>query len=273
MLILESPWTGLPGLPAIVNSGSQQANGLLAALPLNAGAVDVTGKTGQATATTKFGLDMGRGAQQFDGAQDIRLGSVAEINAATTLTMCAWFRPSSFANAYNTFLSAASSTRYCDLHIKSNGKLALYMVDGSTTGRSYDGTGTFTLSANSLYFLAMTVSSASLRGYVNAELDAEVGVTSGLAARTGGVATVGNNPPLYATRYINGLVRDVRFYNRALTQGELREIYLAGDRLFAPQQIIIPTPAAAAAVPTLSASTYVPGSMTSTGWRPQITAS
>ena len=43
-------------------------------------------------------------------------------------------------------------------------------------------------------------------------------------------------------------------------------------QLFAPRRIPIPTPAAAA-VPTLSASTYVPGSMTSTGWRPQITAS
>lgn len=46
----------------------------------------------------------------------------------------------------------------------------------------------------------------------------------------------------------------------------------AFNAIFAPQQIIIPTPAAAT-VPTLSASTYVPGSMTSTGWRPQITAS
>ena len=44
--------------------------------------------------------------------------------------------------------------------------------------------------------------------------------------------------------------------------------------LFAPRQIIIPTAAAAASsLPTLSASTYVPGSLTSTGWRPQITAS
>ena len=252
MLILESHWTGTAGEPARINYGSGQANGLLAALPLNAGAMDVTGKTGQATATTKFDLDMGRGAAQFDGAQDIRLGSVAEINAATNLTMCGWFRPSSFANAYNTFLSNASSGAYCDLHIRSSGKLALYALD-TVTGRSYDGTGTYTLAANTLYFIALTASSTTLAGYVNAELDGSVGLTGGLAARDGGVATIGNNRPLFATRFINGRVRDVRFYKRALTQGELREIYLAGNQLFAPRRIPIPTPAAAASAPTITA--------------------
>ena len=42
---------------------------------------------------------------------------------------------------------------------------------------------------------------------------------------------------------------------------------------FAPQTQRIWVPSAAAGVPTLSASTYVPGSLTATGWRPQITAS
>ena len=41
---------------------------------------------------------------------------------------------------------------------------------------------------------------------------------------------------------------------------------------FAPQQIYIPTAAAASSLPTLSASTYVPGSVTATGWRPRVTA-
>jgi hypothetical protein len=44
--------------------------------------------------------------------------------------------------------------------------------------------------------------------------------------------------------------------------------------LFAPRSIILPlSVAAGGGVPNLSASTYVTGSLTSTGWRPQITAS
>ena len=70
-----------------------------------------------------------------------------------------------------------------------------------------------------------------------------------------------------------GTSHSLRFWDRVLTDAEHAALFVNPWQLFAPQQIIIPTPAAAAVVPTLSASTYVPGSMTSTGWRPQITAS
>ena len=44
------------------------------------------------------------------------------------------------------------------------------------------------------------------------------------------------------------------------------------NQTYAPRQIYVPS-AAGIALPTLSLSTFVPGSMTSTGWRPQVTAS
>lgn len=71
---------------------------------------------------------------------------------------------------------------------------------------------------------------------------------------------------------LTGKLALVVFWNRRLSAVEALSLAVNPWQLFAPQQIIIPTPAAAV-VPTLSASTYVPGSMTSTGWRPQITAS
>ena len=43
-------------------------------------------------------------------------------------------------------------------------------------------------------------------------------------------------------------------------------------QLSAPRRLYIPTSTAAATVPTLSAPTYVPGSLSSTGWRPRVTA-
>jgi hypothetical protein len=44
------------------------------------------------------------------------------------------------------------------------------------------------------------------------------------------------------------------------------------EELFAPRSIYIPYAAAAGGLPTLSAATYVPGSLTSTGFRPRVTA-
>ena len=97
------------------------------------------------------------------------------------------------------------------------------------------------------------------------------GATAGYLPSIGAQAGTGPNAgagPLAAT---NGMLLVART-PLAIPDALAAALSANPWQLFAPQQIIIPTPAAAA-VPTLSASTYVTGSMTSTGWRPQITAS
>ncbi len=59
----------------------------------------------------------------------------------------------------------------------------------------------------------------------------------------------------------------------AWRQREIAEFARNPWQIIKPRRIYFPTAAAAAGVPNLSASTYVPGSLTSTGWRPQVTAS
>jgi len=76
-----------------------------------------------------------------------------------------------------------------------------------------------------------------------------------------------------AGQLLNGKIYLVAFWNRLLSAAEHAALALNPWQLFAPRRIYIPTAAAAAGVPTLSASTYVSGSLTSTGWRPQVTAS
>lgn len=58
-----------------------------------------------------------------------------------------------------------------------------------------------------------------------------------------------------------------------VTAPKANELIVNPWQIFKPRRIYIPTATASATVPTLSASTYVTGSLTSTGWRPQITAS
>ena len=80
--------------------------------------------------------------------------------------------------------------------------------------------------------------------------------------------------------------------NQARTEGSFAALQLVIDRgladeevdrlyreqlsdpwaLFAPKRIWVPMAAAASGVPTLSLPTYVPGSLTSTGFRPRVTA-
>ena len=69
---------------------------------------------------------------------------------------------------------------------------------------------------------------------------------------------------------ILGRALGVSFFNSALPDSAFRR--LAGNPwILASRRIIFPTAAAAAALPTLSSATYVPGSITSTGFRPRVT--
>src|SRR5574337_182611 len=62
-------------------------------------------------------------------------------------------------------------------------------------------------------------------------------------------------------------------WNRALTPAERKNIGRNPWQVFAPQRLWLPTSAAGGSLPTLSAATYMPGSLTSSGFRPRVTAS
>jgi hypothetical protein len=62
-------------------------------------------------------------------------------------------------------------------------------------------------------------------------------------------------------------------WNRVLQAREVLELYANPWQLFAPRRIYVPYAAAAGNWPNiLSAPTYVPGSLTSSGFRPRVTA-
>lgn len=99
----------------------------------------------------------------------------------------------------------------------------------------------------------------------NGIIESVNGATMGAQDGWGFKGIAGNLPTVRATH--------IAFFKRCLTESKFAELTLNPNLLFAPQTRRIWVPSAAAGVPTLSASTYVPGSLTSTGWRPQVTAS
>jgi hypothetical protein len=101
----------------------------------------------------------------------------------------------------------ADGVHYCQLLIKSTGKLALYVYGGGNS--SYDGTGAFTLLAGSWYHVVLTYDAAGgLKGYVNGSLDASVGGAGNLA--TNNATTSIGNDLFSAGRSFNGAIDEVR---------------------------------------------------------------
>ena len=93
------------------------------------------------------------------------------------------------------------------------------------------------------------------------------GTSAALQVGISGLVRASSGAAYAATNVVLGV-----FWGRALTDAEIRQVSADPWQLFAPRQIWIPTTAAASFNPTLSLPTYVPGSLTSSAFRPRVTA-
>ncbi len=88
-------------------------------------------------------------------------------------------------------------------------------------------TGTTTVNDNAWHFIAITVSGGYKKIYVDGNLDAQTGSTgwAGGAALTANQFWIGGAPDTAdGTAFLNGLIDEVYFYNRALSQTEIQAL-------------------------------------------------
>lgn len=280
MLILRKPWTRQPQTPIGIDWGNPITNGLLLSALPNAfdGRNLVNGKSLTKTGALAAAVNQDGVYPTF--ATNNYVDFDAGICSYTTPTTIAWTQePRATSNysailqwkatgATNPFLIYTSAT---DVNYQFNAgvgnggfNLNKRFGVGLATNKVADRfclilpSGTSTAADSILYRNGALVDSLSVAA------EQSFGSSTANVSRIGALSTAGDP--------FEGLLGNVNVWGRALTETEAAAWTRNPWQLFAPQQIIIPTPAAAT-VPTLSASTYVPGSMTSTGWRPQITAS
>lgn len=173
----------------------------------------VAGKLGQALKFTSA------------SSQQVTVAANAAMNL-TAVTASAWIKATSFPNAYNGILQRGNSTAYYEYFVKSNGKIAMYLLP--TVQVSYDGTGATTLVANTWYHVVMTYDSTQgLKGYVNAVLDGSAAANGNIGSTNGLTLAIGNDF-FTAGRFFNGVIDDVHLYNRALTANEVNQLYREG---------------------------------------------
>ncbi len=153
-------------------------------------------------------------AGQIDGGVGLVSASSQSLSGAVNLTAAvtysAWVKGTSFPNAYNTaHILNDSNSNYVGILVKSNGKLALLIGIGGTD-KSYDGTGSHTLSTATWYYLTLVYSNAGgLIGYVNAASDGTHAGGTNLNALSTQIYRVGTDP-VNAGRFWNGTLDEVR---------------------------------------------------------------
>ncbi len=226
---------------AYLHSGSTLNNGLVGLWTLDGKDV-VSGKvkdrsgqgndgspSGIATSTFYSSGKLGQ-AFNFDGSNDyIDLGSPSALNISGSFTMSAWVRTntvSAYQAVYNQ-MSTANNLGEFQFRISDTGKLQFFRRDSQGATSVLLAAGVTALSTGTWYHLVGTYDGTTYTVYINSVSDVSTtGSASNYTASAGAKTTIG---AAEAAAYpFNGIIDDVRVYNRALTAAEVKQLYQLG---------------------------------------------
>jgi Concanavalin A-like lectin/glucanases superfamily len=166
------------------------------------------------TTSGKYG-----GALSFDGTNDrVIVGASSSLDLVRGMTLEAWIQPTVGQRGWRTIIHREQSSYY--LHA-SMGSALLQPVGGGHFSKAIS---TVVRSPTSLpvgawSHLAVTYDGAELRLYINGALVASTPETGDISQTTEPLSIGGNGP--YG-EYFEGLIDEVRIYNRALGPSEIQ---------------------------------------------------
>jgi hypothetical protein len=162
------------------------------------------------------------GALSFDGVDDyVSVNNSGSLNPPTQITLSAWIRPASTVASGEIISKEDFNNNQYYLRLQGGGKIRFGVAGTLLNGAT-------TLSPNIWYLATGTYDGSSIKVYVNGVLDATAPATlsmsdNGLGVRLGARQWQYNTPLTF-----NGLIDDVRIYNRALSQAEVQALLNAG---------------------------------------------
>jgi hypothetical protein len=201
-------------------------SGLVAAYGFEEGsgtsAADASGKGHTATVAGASWAAQGRfgKALQFDGVDD-RV-SVADSNAldlASRFTLAAWVNPSILTGWRTVLMKESADGLAYALYANDNAPKPASYARIAGEGASRTTSGPSALPVNTWTHLATTYDGATLRLFVNGAQVGSVPATGTLLQTTNALSIGGN---LVWGEHFEGLIDEVRIYNRALTAAEIQ---------------------------------------------------
>ena len=281
MLILEQPWTRQPQVAVGPDIGNPLARGLVVLATPNAGYFRSTYKPASLVSTGVYTQSFGRsgvatcyagiGSNAYatlgSGAEVGPLLNTGQITVLTVATPTVASR-GDMVTRWNTGSSGATTEQFNLLTGVTANKPELFISDGTNLGSS--GASAITVVVGQPAVIVGSHSTSNCRVYVDGVLGASGTASNRVMSSTSTQSLyIGNN--VAAVNAYAGYQALTAIWNRQLTDAEVWRVSQNPWQLFAPQQIIIPTPAAAASAPTITALSAI--GITATSAQPRISYS
>jgi len=163
-------------------------------------------------------------ALSFNGTNSwVTVADANDLDLTTGLTLEAWVFPTAAATATtwrNVLIKERSGGEIYNLYADTDTHVpAAYVVRSASPGTSVGVNGVAQVPLNTWTHLAMTYDTATVRLYVNGTLVRSSATTGALLTSTGALRIGGNS---VWGEFFQGIIDEVRVYNRALTQAEIQ---------------------------------------------------
>lgn len=182
------------------------------------------------------------GALEFDGLDDyVDLGTMDDVSGLG-LTVAFWFNADDFEIHDARFISKASGVQdedhYWMVSTLNETAVRFRLKAGGTTSTLISGEGAVTL--NTWHHLAATYNGSQMHLYVDGSRVASQDKSGQIDTNASVLAVLGNQTPGAGDRPFDGLIDDVRVYNRALGSNSIS--ILASGEIALDLPDVIPTP-------------------------------
>ena len=183
-------------------------------------AVDSTGNgnTGTISGASRVSEGMYGGALSFNGIDNVVVVSnSASLALADQMTLEAWVFPTAIATGWHAIVHKQTDAWY--LHVSGPDGLMQPVGGAILNGGERWASSPITIPLNTWSHLAITYDGTTLRLYINAAQVASQAISGTIEVNSDPVRIGGNT---YPNQFFQGVIDEVRIYNRALTQTQIQ---------------------------------------------------